>query len=53
VEKEDITLNATRNTLIIKVETKERKYLKELELPAEIDPKSAKPTYKNGVLGCS
>ena len=50
VEKEDITLNATRNTLIIKVETKERKYLKELELPAEIDPKSAKSTYKNGVL---
>lgn len=50
VEKEDITLHATRNTLIIKVETKERKYLKKLELPTEIDPKSAKSTYKNEVL---
>lgn len=50
VEKEDIKLYATSNTLTISVDTPQRKYYKELELPAEVDPKSAKSTYKNGVL---
>ncbi len=50
VEKGDIKLYATSNTLTISVDTPQRKYYKELELPAEVDPKSAKSTYKNGVL---
>lgn len=50
VGKEDINLFAASNSLTVKVETEERKYHKELELPSEVDPKSAKSTYKNGVL---
>ncbi|HHF56110.1 MAG TPA: Hsp20/alpha crystallin family protein, partial [Thermoplasmatales archaeon] len=50
VKKEDIDLEVTENTLRIKVDTKDRKYYKEVELPAEVDPKTAKATYQNGVL---
>ena len=50
VEKEDINLNATEDELIISVDTPQRKYYKELTLPAKIDPSSAKARYKNGVL---
>ena len=50
VEKEDIKLNATEDMLTISVDTPQRKYYKEVILPAKIDPKSAKATYKNGVL---
>ncbi|MEM1977010.1 MAG: archaeal heat shock protein Hsp20 [Nitrososphaerota archaeon] len=50
VEKDDINLNATERRLIIKVDTPQRKYYKEVDLPAEVDPQSAKATYKNGVL---
>jgi len=32
------------------VDTPQRKYYKELELPAEVDPKTAKSIYRNGVL---
>jgi len=50
VEKEDINLNATEDTLTISVDTPQRKYYKELRLPTEVNPKSAKAQYKNGVL---
>ena len=50
VEKEDISINATERTLNISVDTKERKYHKELEMPDEVDPASARSSYKNGVL---
>jgi len=50
VEKEDIELNATEKELIISVDTERRKYYKCLELPAEVDPKSAKASYRNGIL---
>jgi len=50
VEKNDIQLYGTERSLTIKVDTPTRKYFKEVELPAEVDPKSAKSTYKNGVL---
>jgi len=50
VKKEDIDLEVTENTLTIKVDTKDRKYYKEVELPCEVDPNSAKATYQNGVL---
>ena len=53
VEKKDIKLGSTTTTLIIDVDTESRKYYKELELPAEVDPESAKSSYKNGVLEVS
>lgn len=50
VEKKDINLKATEKALSIKVDTPERKYSKVVELPAEVNPESAKANYKNGVL---
>lgn len=50
VNKEDIRLNALEDHLSIKVDTESRRYHKELDLPAEVEPESVKATYKNGVL---
>jgi len=50
VDKKDINLNASERKLIISVDTPQRKYYKEVDLPAEVDPQSAKATYRNGVL---
>jgi len=46
----DIKLSGTEDKLTISVEAPERKYFKEMEMPAKIDPKKAKTSYKNGVL---
>ncbi|MEW5955639.1 MAG: archaeal heat shock protein Hsp20 [Candidatus Micrarchaeota archaeon] len=50
VDKQDIKLQAKGEALSVKVDTKERKYSKEIPLPAKVKPESAKATYKNGVL---
>lgn len=50
VEKRDIRLKATDHSLTINVDNPTRKYYKELEFPEEVDEKSAKSTYTNGVL---
>jgi len=50
VEKSDIKLECTENSLVISVDTERRKYRKELNLPVEVDPSSSKASYKNGVL---
>jgi len=50
VEKEDIKLQGTENTLTISVDTPKRKYFKDVELPAKVKIKEAKTVYKNGVL---
>ncbi len=50
VEKKDIKLHGTENSLTISVDTPQRKYYKEVELPAKVDPKEAESSYKNGVL---
>ena len=50
VEKNDIDLNATNDTLEIKVDTPDRKYHKSLNLPCDVLPKTTKATYKNGIL---
>jgi HSP20 family protein len=50
VEKEEIKLHGANNNLTISVDTPERKYHKELELPAKVDTKKMKTSYKNGVL---
>jgi len=50
VEKQDIKLCGTENSLTISVDTPQRKYYKEVQLPSIVDSKQAKSTYKNGVL---
>jgi HSP20 family protein len=50
VEKGDIKLSGTEEKLTISVDTADRKYYKELELPEKVDSKKANSTYKNGVL---
>ncbi len=50
VEKENIDLNVTEDTLEIKVDAPQRKYRKVLNLPNKVKPKSTKATYKNGIL---
>lgn len=50
VEKENINLHTSRWELIIFVNTPKRKYYKKLVLPKEVDPRSARTSYKNGVL---
>jgi HSP20 family protein len=50
IEKEDINVNVTETQTTISVDTEEQSYHKKLQLPAIVDPKSAKTSYKNGVL---
>lgn len=50
VVKENIKLRGTKETLTVSVDTPHRKYYKKLELPAKVNPKSAKSNYMNGVL---
>ncbi len=50
VEKNEIRLRATDHGLTISVDNPIRKYYKELEFPVEVDERSAKSTYTNGVL---
>ncbi|MCU7787269.1 Hsp20/alpha crystallin family protein [Pyrobaculum sp. 3827-6] len=52
VEKDDIKLYISEDgrTLTIDARSKDRKYHKEIRLPAAVDPNKAKATYKNGVL---
>ncbi|RLF09308.1 MAG: Hsp20/alpha crystallin family protein [Thermoprotei archaeon] len=50
VNKEDIKLNASEDELVISVDTPQRKYYKEVKLPARVKPDTAKASYKNGVL---
>ena len=50
VEKSDIKLHGTENSLTISVDTPQSKYYKEVELPTKVKIKEASSTYKNGVL---
>ena len=50
IEKEDIDVDVTETQTTISVDTQEQSYHKKLQLPAIVDPKSAKTSYKNGVL---
>ena len=50
VEKKNIKLRGTENTLTISVDTPQHKYYKEVTLPAKVNAKKAKTEYKNGVL---
>ncbi len=50
VEKTDIKLHGTDESVDISVDTPQNKYYKEVQLPAKVRIKDAKSTYKNGVL---
>jgi len=50
VDKKDINLQTAEQQLTISVDTPNRKYHEELYLPKEVNPRSAKASYKNGVL---
>jgi HSP20 family protein len=50
VAKEDINLTGTQKGITISVDTPNRKYFRELQLPCEVDLETAKSEYKNGVL---
>ncbi len=50
VDKDKIDIRVTDNKLIIKASDTDRKYYKEIELPSEVDIKTAKAKYNNGVL---
>jgi len=49
VPKEKIKVRVTPEKVIIRAEG-DRKYYKEVELPAKVDPDTAKASYRNGVL---
>jgi len=50
VEKTDIKLHGTDDSLTISVDTPNNKYYKEVALPVKVRVKEAKSSYKNGVL---
>ncbi len=50
VEKGDIKLHGTEDSLEISVDTEHYKYYKEVELPVKVNVMEASSTYKNGVL---
>lgn len=50
VEKNDISLHGTEDSLEIEVNVPQCKYYKEVQLPAKVKVKEAKSSYKNGVL---
>ncbi|MEM4257591.1 MAG: archaeal heat shock protein Hsp20 [Candidatus Thermoplasmatota archaeon] len=50
VDKDDIDLNVSEDTVEIDVRAPQRKYHKIVDLPSKVKPKSTKATYKNGVL---
>jgi HSP20 family protein len=50
VEKKDIKLSGTEDTLTIVVDNPQRKYFKEVSLPGKVRVREARSQYKNGVL---
>ena len=53
VEKEDINVEATEDSAVIRAENGEKKYRAELQLRAQVRPESGKAEYKNGMLEIS
>jgi HSP20 family protein len=50
VEKSEIKLHGTEDSLTISVDTPQYKYFKEVALPVKVRVKEANSSYKNGVL---
>jgi len=53
VEKQDINVESTEDSAVIKAENGERKYRAVLRLKAPVRPESGKAEYKNGMLEIS
>jgi HSP20 family protein len=50
VDKSEIKLSGTEDSLTIEVDNPQHKYFKEVKLPAKVKVREAKTSYKNGVL---
>ena len=50
VAKEDIDINVTETRVEVKVDTEARNYFKAIDLSCEVQTKSSKATYTNGIL---
>lgn len=50
VDKDHIEVYAAEDKVTISVNSPKRKYFKELDLPAKVDPRFSVTSYKNGVL---
>ncbi len=50
VDKDKIDIRVVDGKLVIKASNEKRKYYKEIELPEDVDIKTAKAKYNNGVL---
>lgn len=53
VAKEDLRVTADENTVTIESVSGEQHYHKRVDLPEMVDPKTAKSTYKNGIIEIS
>ena len=50
ISRDDIELNVSDSKLIVTTSKAERKYKADIELKAQVDPQSAKASYRNGIL---
>lgn len=50
VEKGELDVNMTEDSLELSVDNDRRKYHKRIKLPAKVDPSTTKASYNNGVL---
>ncbi|MDG1544097.1 MAG: Hsp20 family protein, partial [archaeon] len=50
VAKEDIDINVTENKVEVKVDTEARNFFKTINLSCDVQTKSSKATYTNGIL---
>jgi HSP20 family protein len=53
VEKKDISLECSGTVLTIDVDNGEKRFHKDVGLPSEVDPSTAKAVYNNGLLEVS
>ncbi len=53
VDKKEIDLKVSEDSLTISVNKERRKYYKEVSLPVSVKPETAKASYRNGVLEVS
>ena len=50
ISREDIELSVSENRLIIATPNVERRYKADIDLKVQVDPQSAKASYRNGIL---
>ena len=50
ITHEDLRVKVSDYSVAIHVDTEDRKYAKDLDLPAPVDPNSAQVNFNNGIL---